>query len=54
MFNLAVLIGSRQTTDAYLAGLAFRNGGRLATLDGGIPWQAVRDAEAGLVERIVP
>jgi hypothetical protein len=54
MFDLAVLTGSRQTTDAYLAGLAFRNGGRLATLDGGIPWRAVRGADAGLVERIVP
>jgi hypothetical protein len=54
MFDLSVLTGSRQTTDAYLAGLAFRNGGRLATLDGGIPWRAVRGADAGLVERIVP
>ena len=54
VFDPAVLTGSRQVTDAYLAGLAFRNGGRLATLDGGIPWRAVRGAHAGLVERIVP
>ena len=54
MFNLSVLTGSRQTTDAYLAGLAFHNGGRLATLDGGIPWRAVRGADAGLIERITP
>jgi hypothetical protein len=54
IFDLAVLTGSRQTTDAYLAGLAFRNGGRLATFDGGIPWRAVRGADARLVERIVP
>ena len=54
VFDPAVLTGSRQVTDAYLAGLAFRNGGRLATLDGGIPWRAVRGADAGLVERIVP
>ena len=54
MFDLALLTGSRQTTDAYLAGLAFQNGGRLATLDGGIPWRAVRGADPGLVERIVP
>ena len=54
IFDLAVLTGSRQTTDAYLAGLAFRNGGRLATLNGGIPWRAVRGADARLVERIDP
>jgi len=53
IFDLAVLTGSRQTTDAYLAGLAFRKGGRLATLDGGIPWRAVCGAAAELVERIV-
>ena len=53
VFDLAVLTGSRQTTDAYLAGLAFRNGGRLATFDGGIPWRAVRGADARVVERIV-
>jgi toxin-antitoxin system PIN domain toxin len=53
LFDLGVLIGSRQTTDTYLAGLAFRNGGRLATLDYGIPWRAVRGAGVGLVERIV-
>ena len=53
MFDLTVLTGSRQITDAYLAGLAFRNQGRLATLDGGVPWRAVRGADAGLVERIV-
>jgi len=53
LFDLTVLTGSRQTTDAYLAGLAFRNGGRLASLDGGIPWRAVRGATADLVERII-
>jgi len=53
VFDLAVLTGSRQTTDAYLAGLAFRSGGRLATLDGGIPWRAVRGADDGLIERII-
>jgi len=52
LFDLAVLTGSRQAGDAYLAGLAFRRGGRLATLDGGIPWRAVRGADAGLVEKV--
>jgi toxin-antitoxin system PIN domain toxin len=54
LFDLTVLTGSRQTTDVYLAGLAFRKGGSLATLDGGIPWRAVRGAKAELVERIIP
>ena len=53
LFDIAVLTGSRQTTDAYLAGLAFRKGGRLATLDRGIPWRAVRGATEGLLERVV-
>ncbi|MCC6586116.1 MAG: VapC toxin family PIN domain ribonuclease [Bryobacterales bacterium] len=54
LFDLSVLTGARQTTDAYLAGLAFRNRGRLATLDGAIAWRAVRGADSGLAERIVP
>jgi toxin-antitoxin system PIN domain toxin len=52
LFDLSYLTGSRQTTDAYLAGIAFRNGGRLATLDGGVQWRAVRGASADLVEQI--
>jgi toxin-antitoxin system PIN domain toxin len=52
LFNLEVLTGSRQTTDAYLAGLALHNGGRLATLESNIPWRAIRGASASLVERI--
>jgi uncharacterized protein len=52
VFDLVILTGARQTTDVYLAGLAFTRGGRLATLDGAIPWRAVRGAEAGLVEKI--
>ena len=53
-FDLTILTGARQTTDAYLAGLAFSKSGRLATLDGAIPWRSVRGAEAGLIEKIVP
>jgi hypothetical protein len=52
-FDLAVLTGSRKTTDTYLAGLAFRKGGRFATLDGSIPWRAIRGADEGLIERIL-
>ena len=51
-FDLTVLTGPRQTTDTYLAGLAFCNQGRLATLDTGIPWRAVHGADASLIDRI--
>ena len=51
-FDLAVLKGSRQTTDAYLAGLAFHKWGRQATLDSSIPWREVRGADSGLIEKI--
>ncbi len=53
LFDLSILTGSRQTTDAYLAGLAHRKGGRLATVDGGIAWRAVRGAKAELIDNIV-
>ena len=54
VFDLTCLTGSRQTTDTYLAGLAFHNGGRLTTLDGGVQWRAVRGATADLVDQIGP
>ncbi len=34
--SLAGVVGHRQVTDAYLAGLARHHGGRLATLDAGL------------------
>ena len=52
LFDLEILTTPRQTTDVYLAGLAFGKGGRLATLDAGIAWRSVRGASAALVERI--
>ena len=52
LFDLSPLIGSKQITDAYLAGLAHRNSGRFATIDAAIPWTAVRGATASLIERI--
>lgn len=51
-FDLDVLTGSRQVSDAYLAGLAFRNRGRVATLDTSIAWRAVRGATVDLVDRL--
>jgi len=52
LFDLHALTTSGQTRDAYLAGLAFRKGGLLATLDRGVAWRAVRGANAGLIEII--
>jgi uncharacterized protein len=40
------LLGPRQITDLYLLALAVRHGGRLVTLDTGIPILAVRGAKA--------
>lgn len=53
LFDLGAVRGSRELSDVYLAGLALRRGGRLATLDSGIPWQAVRGAGAQLIEHII-
>ena len=53
LFDLSILTGSRQTTDVYLAGLAFRKRGKLTTLDGGIAWRAICGANAGLVQNIL-
>jgi uncharacterized protein len=53
VFDLTALTGSRQITDAYLAGLAYRKGGRLATLDASVAWRAVVGGKAELIERIV-
>jgi len=52
VFDLTILTGSRQIADVYLAGLAFCNRARLATLDRGIPWRAVRGADEQLIEQI--
>jgi toxin-antitoxin system PIN domain toxin len=54
LFDLSHLTGAKQTTDAYLAGLAFRKKGRLTTLDHGVVWRAVCGATAALVETIIP
>lgn len=47
-FSLSPLRGHQQITDAYLLSLAIQNGGRLVTLDAGLPFlvrdQSQRDA----------
>ena len=45
-FDHGRLLGPNQITDVYLLALAVKNGGRLATLDRGVPLRAVRGAEA--------
>ena len=52
LFQTEVLLGSKQITDAYLLGLAFRKGGGLVSFDSGLPWRAVRDAPAELLHII--
>ena len=46
LFDRSRLLGPKQITDAYLLALAAKNGGRLVTLDRGIPLRAVHGAEA--------
>ena len=52
IFESACLRGHQQITDLYLAGLAFRHGGKLATFDTRIPVDAVVGACGTLVEVI--
>jgi len=50
LFRLEYLSSSRHLTDLYLLGLAFRHGAKFVSFDRSLPWQAVRGAEASLVE----
>jgi hypothetical protein len=52
LFQLDVLAGPRHVTDVYLLGIAWRNGGRLVSLDTHLPWSAIRDAGPDLAEII--
>lgn len=54
MFDLALVAGPRQLTDVYLLGLACKRGGRLATFDRNIPFQAVRGATSTSLDVISP
>lgn len=51
-FDLTKVRGHQQTTDLYLAGLAVRFGGRLATFDVRIPVWALANAPADATEVI--
>ncbi len=50
LFSITRIIGHRQVTDAYLLGLAAKHGARLVSFDRGLPWQAIRNGTAKLVE----
>ena len=50
LFDLSRLGGHQQITDLYLAGLAYRNDGSLATFDSSIPVAALVGAKQGIVE----
>lgn len=51
LFHPEFVAGSKFVTDAYLLGLAARNGSRLVSLDRTLPWQAIRGGSAQLIER---
>lgn len=44
LFDISYLVGHNQITDAYILGLAVKNGGRLVTFDRGVPLRAVKGA----------
>jgi len=54
LFDLSVVRGHRQVTDAYLLGLAVRRGGRLVTFDQSIPISSVKGATRASLEVIGP
>jgi uncharacterized protein len=45
IFDHSRILGPKQITDIYLLELAVKHGGRLVTLDRGLPLAAVRGAE---------
>ena len=51
-FDMFQLQGHRQITDLYLAGLAHRYGGKLATFDTSIPFDALVGRPADVVELV--
>jgi uncharacterized protein len=50
IFSMEYVIGPQQVTDAYLLGLAAKHGAKLVSFDRSLPWQAIRDGTARLVE----
>ena len=50
LFVPAYITGPRQVTDAYLLGLAARRKQRVVSFDRSLPWQAIRNGSAQLIE----
>jgi uncharacterized protein len=50
LFDSAYITGPRQVTDAYLLGLAARRKQRVVSFDRSLPWQAIRNGSAQLIE----
>jgi hypothetical protein len=50
IFRSEYITGSQQVTDAYLLGLAAKHGAKLVSFDRNLPWQAIRNGTARLVE----
>jgi uncharacterized protein len=50
LFRIGYVTGSLQITDAYLLGLAAKHRARLVSFDRTLPWQAIRNGTAKLIE----
>jgi predicted nucleic acid-binding protein len=50
LFRPQYITGSLLVTDAYLLGLAAKRGAKLVSFDRSLPWQAIRNGTAKLIE----
>lgn len=50
IFRVEYILGPKLVTDAYLLGLAAKHGARLVSFDRTLPWQAIRNGSAKLIE----
>jgi toxin-antitoxin system PIN domain toxin len=50
LFRVEYILGPKLVTDAYLLGLAAKHGARLVSFDRSLPWQAIRNGTAKLIE----
>ncbi|MBM3746345.1 MAG: PIN domain-containing protein [Acidobacteria bacterium] len=50
LFAVEKIVGPGQLADAYLLALALRNGGRVASFDRALPWEALVGGSPDLVE----
>lgn len=50
LFRPGQITGSLNVTDAYLLGLAAKHGAKLVSFDRSLPWQAIRNGSAKLIE----